>query len=66
MSILLLIIDIALIYGTFLLSYMIRYSGSIPPESIAPFNESYLILIGIVMASLTYAGAFRRRRSRIR
>jgi lipopolysaccharide/colanic/teichoic acid biosynthesis glycosyltransferase len=61
MSFWLLIVDIALLYGTFLLSYMIRYRGTIPPESIAPFNESYLILIGIMIAALTYAGAFRRR-----
>ena len=61
MSFWLLIVDIALLYGTFLLSYVIRYRGTIPPESIAPFNESYLILIGIMIAALIYAGAFRRR-----
>lgn len=61
MNALIFIIDVALLYGAFLLSYFIRYKGSIPPESIAPFYDSRIILIGIMIACLTYAGAFRRR-----
>jgi lipopolysaccharide/colanic/teichoic acid biosynthesis glycosyltransferase len=61
MNFLLLMIDIALLYGGFLLAYLIRYRGDIPPQSIAPFYESQLVLIGIMVAALTYAGVFRRR-----
>lgn len=61
MNFLILIIDAALLYGTFLLSYLIRYRGDIPLTSIEPFENTYPILIGIILASLTYAGVFRRR-----
>ena len=61
MNLLLLMIDTALIYGAFLLSYLIRYGGNTPPESYAPFQSSRLFLIGIMVASLTYAGIFRHR-----
>ncbi|MHC5119365.1 MAG: sugar transferase [Planctomycetota bacterium] len=57
----LLMIDAFILYGTFLLSYLIRYGRDIPPESYAPFQDSRLFLLGILIASLTYAGAFRRR-----
>jgi lipopolysaccharide/colanic/teichoic acid biosynthesis glycosyltransferase len=61
MNFLLLMIDTALLYGTFLLSYLIRYGSHIPRESYAPFQSSRFFLIGIMMASLTYAGVFRKR-----
>lgn len=61
MNIILFIIDMTLIYGTFLLSYWIRYGQKIPRESIAPFIDSRFFLIGFIAAALTYAGVFRRR-----
>ncbi|MHC4291905.1 MAG: sugar transferase [Planctomycetota bacterium] len=61
MNFLILIVDAALIYGTFLLSYLIRYRGDIPEIRIEPFEDTYLILIGILIAAMTYSGAFRRR-----
>ena len=53
--------DAVILYGTFLLSYLIRYGRDIPPESFAPFQGSRLFLLGIMITSLTYAGVFRRR-----
>jgi lipopolysaccharide/colanic/teichoic acid biosynthesis glycosyltransferase len=61
MNFLILMIDSALLYGVFLLSYWIRYRGAIPEQSIEPFYEKYYILIGIILASLAYTGAFQRR-----
>ncbi|MDH4203330.1 MAG: sugar transferase [Phycisphaerae bacterium] len=55
------IINVSIVYGAFLLSYLIRYGREIPPESYAPFQDSRLFLLGIMIASLTYAGVFRRR-----
>ena len=57
----LLIIDTVLLYGAFLLSYLIRYGRDIPPESFAPFQDSRIFLVGILLAAMTYAGVFRRR-----
>jgi hypothetical protein len=54
-------VDTVILYGAFLLSYLIRYGSQIPPESYAPFQGSRLFLLGIMIASLTYAGVFRRR-----
>jgi lipopolysaccharide/colanic/teichoic acid biosynthesis glycosyltransferase len=58
---LLLAIDAAIIYGTFLLSYWIRYGQKIPRASYAPFAVSRVFLLLIMVAALTYAGVYRRR-----
>lgn len=61
MNYLIFIVDLVLVYGVFLLSYFIRYRGAIPPDSIEPFYDTRIILVGVMVACLTYAGAFRRR-----
>jgi len=61
MNFLILIINTVILYGTFMLSYLLRYGRDIPPESYAPFQGSRLFLLGIMAISLTYAGVFRRR-----
>lgn len=61
MNVVLLLINVALVYGTFLLSYWIRYGQEIPRESLAPFIDSRFFLVGIMAAALTYAGVLRRR-----
>lgn len=61
MNIAMFCIDVMLIYGTFLLSYAIRYGQQIPAESLWPFIDSRFFLVSLMAASLTYAGVFRRR-----
>lgn len=61
MNFLLLAVDTGILYGMFLVSYLIRYGRDIPEASFAPFRDSRLFLIGIMVASLIHAGLFRRR-----
>lgn len=61
MNIWLLFIDAVLLYGTFLLSYLIRYGSNIPPQRFLPFREGGIFLVAIMIGSMVYAGLFRRR-----
>ncbi len=61
MNLLILAIDTIILYGMFLLSYLIRYGHDIPRASFAPFRDSRLFLMGIMIAALVHAGVFRRR-----
>jgi lipopolysaccharide/colanic/teichoic acid biosynthesis glycosyltransferase len=61
MNFLLVAVDTVILYGMFLVSYLIRYGPDIPRASFAPFRDSRLFLIGIMVASLVHAGLFRRR-----
>lgn len=61
MNFLLLAADAVAVYGMFLLAYLIRYGQNIPTASYAPFRDSRLFLVGIILASLVQAGVFRRR-----
>lgn len=61
MNLWILLVDILLLYGTFLLSYLMRYGINIPQKSFAPFSASHFFLVGIIVIAMAYTKVFRRR-----